>query len=152
MTTGVPFNERGGALRGVLDLAAGRYPSFLFGGSLGDLLPAFHFHEVSTADLAPKLEYLAENGYRTLNADEVAAYVRGAEPSKGRRVALCFDDAWSSLWTVAGPLLKKYGFTASAYAIPARIDDAAGCRPTADGAVPGASDSPFVTWPELRSL
>ena len=54
MTTGVPFEERGGKLRGVVDLAAGRYPSFLLGGPVGDLLPVFHFHDVTRADLEAK--------------------------------------------------------------------------------------------------
>jgi hypothetical protein len=62
MTARVPFAERGGRLRGVLDLATGCYPAFLFGGSLGDLLPAFHFHDVTREWLEPRLQYLVENG------------------------------------------------------------------------------------------
>jgi hypothetical protein len=159
MTTGVPFEERGGKLRGVVDLAAGRYPSFLLGGPIGDLLPVFHFHDVTRADLEAKLSFLADNGYRTVTAAEIAAYVRRETLLKGRFVGLCFDDAWASLWTMAAPLLKQHGMTAIAYAIPARIVDAAGCRatlddrPAADADVPHEPEgSPFVTWPELRRL
>jgi hypothetical protein len=153
MTTGVPFEERGGKLRGVLDLAAGRYPPFLFGGPVGDLLPVFHFHEVTRADLEPKLSFLAENGYRTVTSAEIAAYVRRETVLDGRFVGLCFDDAWTSLWTVAAPLLTRYGMTAITYAIPARIVDAADCRPTLDDDAPRTPEgSPFVTWPELRRL
>ena len=43
----IPFGERGGTARGLLDLATGCYPAFLFGGGLGDLLPVFHFHDVT---------------------------------------------------------------------------------------------------------
>ena len=39
---------------------------------------------------------------------------QGVDPG-ARRVALCFDDAWSSVITVAVPLLKKYGLTAITY-------------------------------------
>ena len=154
MTTRVPFAERGGALRGLLDLAAGRYPSFLFGASLGDVLPVFHFHEVTRAELEPQLAYLADGGYRSVDSDEIAAYVRQEAPAPaGRRVALCFDDAWASLWTVAAPLLKRYGLTAITYAIPARMSEAAQCRPTLEtGPEPAPAGSPFVTWPELRQL
>lgn len=134
----VPFDERGGALRGLLDVVCGRLPRFVFGGQVAaNILPAFHFHDVTTEELEPKLCHLAENGYRTVTADEMAAYARQEIRLDGPHVALCFDDAWASLSTVAAPLLKRYGLTAITYAIPARIEAAA----------PG-----FVTWPQLREL
>lgn len=153
----VPFSERGGRLRGVLDLAAGRYPSFLFGGSTGRLLPVFHLHEVSRAVLEPRLQFLAENGYRTVTTDAIARLVRDGKHPGPFTVALCFDDALASLWTVAMPMLRKYNFSAIAYAIPGRIVDADTTRPTLDDGGSTAehadlSDRPFVTWPELCAL
>lgn len=153
-SSGIHFDERGGALRGCLDLVAGRFPRFLFGGriTLG-LLPVFHFHDVTCEELEPQLRYLAENGYRTVRADEIAAHVAGTAPVPGAGVALCFDDAWASLWSVAAPLLKQYGLTAITYAIPARMVDADSCRSTiADAGGTSSTGSPFVTWPELRAL
>ena len=139
---GVPFGERGGALRGVFDAACGRLPRFIFGGRVAaEVLPVFHFHDVTPAELEPKLRFLAENGYRTTTADEIAAYVRREIRLDSPRVALCFDDAWTSLWTVAAPLLKRYGLTAITYAIPARIAEASACRPTIEEAG-AASDGP----------
>jgi hypothetical protein len=135
----IPFSERGGAARGCLDLLSGRFPAFVLGGAVGALLPVFHFHEVTRADLEPKLRHLAENGYCSVTADEIAAYVRGDLKLRERAVALCFDDAWTSLSSVAAPLLKQHGLTSIAYAIPARM--------TENGA-----GSPLVTWSELRAL
>ena len=135
----MPFSERGGTLRGCLDLFSGRFPAFVFGGSVGSLLPVFHFHEVMREDLEPKLRHLAENGYRSVTADEIAAYVRGDLKLGERAVALCFDDAWKSLATVAAPLLKQHGLTAIAYVIPGRMTDA-------------GVGSPLVTWSELEAL
>src|SRR5471030_3000425 len=139
MRARVPFAERGGRLRGVLDLATGCYPAFLFGGSLGDLLPAFHFHDVTREWLEPRLQYLVENGYRTVACDEIARFVVGGVRPVSRSVALTFDDAWASAWSVARPLLEQYGLRAILFAIPARIDDSGG-------------DSRFVTWAQLREL
>jgi peptidoglycan/xylan/chitin deacetylase (PgdA/CDA1 family) len=70
---------------------------------------------------------------------------------------LAFDDAWASLWLVVGPLLRKYGLRAVAYAIPSRVAEADRPRPTiADGPVDAqAADlaaNPFATWAELRAL
>jgi hypothetical protein len=136
----VPFSERGGKARGCLDLVSGRFPAFVFGGRAGALLPVFHFHEVTRADLEPKLRHLADNGYRSVISDEIAAYVRGELTLPARAVGLCFDDAWKSLATVAAPLLKQHGLRAITYAIPARITDN------------GERDSPFVTWSELAAI
>jgi hypothetical protein len=144
----VPFNERGGKLRGVLDAVSGRFPGFVFGGAVGsDTLPVFHFHDEPRDELEPKLRYLAENGYRTVRNDDIARFVHGSASFDDRRVALCFDDAWTSVWRVAAPLLKQYGLTAIVYAIPGRIEDAAACRSADDAGGP-----PFVTWAELRAL
>jgi hypothetical protein len=139
MTARVPFAERGGRLRGVLDLATGCYPAFLFGGSLGDLLPAFHFHDVTREWLEPRLQFLVDNRYRTVSCGEIARFVIDRARLEPRSVALTFDDAWESVWSVAMPLLKQYGLRAILFAIPARIRETAG-------------DSPFVTWTQLRDI
>jgi polysaccharide deacetylase len=154
MRSRVPFAERGGTLRGLLDLATGCYPAFLFGGSLSGVLPVFHFHEVTREWLSPRLQYLAENGYRTVTCDEIARLVvNGVDPGP-RAVALTFDDAWASVWTVAAPLLREYSLTAILFAIPDRVPEADTIRPSACaiGATGHESGPLFVTWPELRAL
>jgi peptidoglycan/xylan/chitin deacetylase (PgdA/CDA1 family) len=157
MAERIPFTERKTPWRGLLDLASGCYPRFLFGGGLGSWLPVFHFHEASREYLEPYLLYLAENRYRTVTSDAIAKFVRqGVHPGK-RAVAICFDDAWTSLWTVVAPLLKKYGLQAITYAIPGRVVDSEKLRPTLDdpGWEPESFDRsavPFATWGELRAL
>jgi hypothetical protein len=146
----IPFGETGGLVRGCLDLICGRFPLFVFGAPVGDLLPVFHFHDEPREALEPKLRHLADNGYRTVTADAIASFVRGDRTLDPRSVALCFDDAWASVWTDAGPLLKAYDLTAIVYAIPGRITEALACRPA--GAAGPPSGSPFMTWPELRTL
>ncbi len=139
MSARVPFAERGGRLRGLLDLATGCYPAFLFGGSLGSMVPAFHFHDVTRAALEPQLQHLVANSYRTIGCDEVARFVVDGVHPGPRSVALTFDDAWESVWSVALPLFRQLGLRGILFAIPARIGDAPG-------------DSPFVTWTQLREL
>jgi peptidoglycan/xylan/chitin deacetylase (PgdA/CDA1 family) len=139
-----------------LDLASGCYPAFLFGGAVGSSLPVFHLHESAEAVLEPRLRYLAENGYQTVTSDAIARLVRDGVHPGPRRVVLCFDDAWASLWTTAAPLLRRYGLTAVTFAIPARIADASSTRPTIeDGPLNADADrsaEPFATWAELRAL
>lgn len=133
----VPFAERGGALRGLLDVATGCYPAFLFGGSIGPQIPVFHFHDEPRAWLEPRLRYLADNGYRTITCDEIARFVvHGVSPGP-RAVGLTFDDAWASLWSEAFPLLQQLGLRATVFAIPGRVED---------------PDGKFVTWPQLSAM
>jgi hypothetical protein len=153
----VPFGERGGRVRGMLDVVAGRYPSFLFGGAVGDVLPVFHFHQVIPDELEPQLQYLAENGYRTVTSSAVTRLVRDGISPPARAVMLAFDDAWSTLWTVAAPLLRRYEMQAVTYAIPGRIRGAAAVRSTIDDGLrdPDTLDNapdPLATWPELKQL
>ncbi|OLC48271.1 MAG: hypothetical protein AUH43_10010 [Acidobacteria bacterium 13_1_40CM_65_14] len=149
MTPRAPFAERGGALRGLVDLATGCYPSFVFGGSLGGVLPVFHFHDVTREWLEPRLQYLVENGYRTVTCDEIARLVIDATSPGPRAVALTFDDGWASAWSVATPLLKQYQLKAILFAIPGRIVDGERLRSAESLAL---HDDPFVTWPELREM
>src|SRR3989442_13945844 len=149
MTPRAPFAERGGALRGLVDLATGCYPSFVFGGSLGGVLPVFHFHDVTREWLEPRLQYLVENGYRTVTCDEIARLVIDATSPGPRAVALTFDDGWASAWSVATPLLKQYQLKAILFAIPGRIVDGERLRSAESLAL---QDDPFVTWPELREM
>jgi peptidoglycan/xylan/chitin deacetylase (PgdA/CDA1 family) len=139
MSARVPFAERGGPVRGLLDLITGCYPAFLFGGAIGDQLPVFHLHEVTHEWLEPRLQFLAGNGYRTVTCDEIARFVVDGVRPAPRSIALTFDDAWASAYTVAYPLLKQYGMRAVLFAIPARIADE-------------GSSSSFVTWAQLREL
>jgi len=174
MSGHIPFTERNTPWRGVLDLATGCYPAFLFGGGLGRWLPVFHFHEAIPSRLEPYLAYLSENGYRTVTSEAIAAYVRRGIHPGPKSVVLCFDDAWASLWTVAAPLLRKHGFQAIAYVSPARVPDLAAPRLTygAGGTAPSlGTDSggtaatpsgsfqdvdhsavPFAAWCELQAL
>jgi hypothetical protein len=148
MSAKIPFQERKTRLRGVLDILGGSYPGFLFRQPVRDLLPVFHFHDVTQAYLEPYLAYLADNGYRTVTSDALGRFVRDGVRPGPRTVVLCFDDAWGSLWTVVAPLLRKYGLTAITYAIAGRVPDAEGPRPleAAEGT------NVLASWPELKAL
>lgn len=126
-------------LRGVVDLFSGCYPGFLFGGKLGDILPVFHFHDVTEEYLEPYFKYLAVNGYKTVTTDEMDRYIKGSISPGDKSVVLCFDDAWASVNSVVAPLLKKYELKAITYVAPSLIDDK-------------ALEGKFSTWAQLKEL
>lgn len=152
----VPFYEREHRFRRSLELCSGRFPGFLFGARCGNILPVFHFQEVTLPYLETYLVYLMENGYRTLHADEAAEVIQGKRGLKEPSVLLHFDNAWGSLWTVVAPLLRRYNMKAVAYAIPGRIQDSPHLRPVwgQPGHDPDVDRSlnPFCSWRELKEL
>lgn len=100
-----------------------RWPAFV----LGDVrpgadmeIPVFAFHQEPAELLAPMLEYLAANRYRTLTADEYLER-RGRTRGGEREVMLTFDDGHVSLFRDAFPALRKLGQKAVAYVVPGRI-------------------------------
>lgn len=157
-SNGIHFGDKKRPLRGLIDIATGRYPGFLFGGSIGTCLPAFHFHEAQQNALEPYFQHLAENRYQTVTCDEIRTYIRTGRSPSPRSVALCFDDAWASLWVVVEPLLRKYDLRAIAFVSPGRIKEADHARAQHDAAANMPSDKldrtdpMFCTWPELIQL
>jgi hypothetical protein len=146
----LPFQERKTPWRGILDLATGCYPAFAWGGPLGNIVPIFHFHDVSREGLEPYLQYLKQNGYRTVTSEAMSRWAcDGVHPGK-KSVVLCFDDAWASMWTVVTPLLERYEMSAITYVIPNRVADAPGVRDPA-GWTAGEGD-PLATWPEIKAM
>ncbi len=157
MSRRIPLAERKSPLRGALDLLSGAYPAFVMGGAVGRQLPVFHFHDVTPDHLEPYLRYLVENDYRTVTSEAVSHWVRDGVYPGERTVVLCFDDAWTSAWTVAAPLLHRHGLRAITFAIPGRTQEADRVRPTLNDASGPAdthdpSAAPFCTWPELQAL
>lgn len=88
-------------------------------------IPVLMYHHVSPSPglvtltpehFADQMRGLAEAGYRTLGADEFAAYLAG-KPVADRAVVLTFDDGYLDNWVYAHPVLKQYGFTALLFVV-----------------------------------
>jgi hypothetical protein len=126
-------------------LVTRRYPAFVHARRPCELreVPVFHFHEVQAATLEEQLEYLRRNGYTTLDVSEWLAHRSGSRTDARGRVVLSFDDGHVSLFRVAFPLLRRYGFRAVAFIcpglVPEPIED--------DGAARELCD-----WAELRQM
>jgi hypothetical protein len=102
-----------------------RYPGFILGSRCEHPteIPAFVFHEVSTDSFAPMLQFLVDNQYATLTADEYVERRLTKERNQTREVLLSFDDGHKSLYKVAFPALKQFGLKAVAYIVPGMIPE-----------------------------
>lgn len=68
-----------------------------------------------------QMAYLKEAGYTTLSLYQLEDYLHNRINLPGRAVVLTFDDGLKSVCRYAYPLLKQYGFHATAFIITSRI-------------------------------
>lgn len=135
------MNQFGRFWRSAERVSRTRYPAFIFGLSLSpDEIPIFTYHDVEHDAFASDLEFLRENGYRTLALEEYLSYrARRVRPAF-RSVLLTFDDARKSFVTVALPLLREFNAKAVLFAPSYWMSS----RSDTEGA------SLFMSWQQLR--
>jgi len=73
---------------------------------------------------AEQMEFLHDEGYQTLSADELIEFVSGTKTLASKSVMLTFDDGWLDNYLYAVPLLSRYQFKATFFIITARVDAA----------------------------
>jgi peptidoglycan/xylan/chitin deacetylase (PgdA/CDA1 family) len=83
-----------------------------------------------------QIRYLKENGYRVIGPEELAGFLDYRRPLPKNAVMISVDDGYRSIYDVAYPILKRYGFTATLFIY---IDYV------------GVS-SKAITWEQLREL
>jgi hypothetical protein len=142
------------------------YPDFIFQrhpNSIRGIIPVFVFHSVEAGKLTEQLEFLHDNNYRTLMADQLHDVLVGNSPVPDNAVVLTFDDGLGSMWTVAYPLLKKYGFQAISFLIPGLISEGTHDQPNLEDVWNGRallddianrdySQAPLATWKEISIM
>jgi hypothetical protein len=106
-----------------IGLTLQRYPSFVLSDRCQSLEmpPAFGLHAITGERLRPLLAFLAENRYRTLTMNEYVERRTLGRRERAHDVLLTFDDGHRSLYTDVFPLLRDYGFCATAYVVPGEI-------------------------------
>ena len=71
-------------------------------------------YSISAARFEEQLAWLKQAGYKSVSLDQIARKLKGlplaAWPEKP--ILLTLDDGYANSWTIGGPILKKYGFSA----------------------------------------
>jgi peptidoglycan/xylan/chitin deacetylase (PgdA/CDA1 family) len=68
---------------------------------------------VTKGDFEAQMKYLKENGFHIISLDQLLDFMDYKEQIPEKSVAITFDDAWGSIYDIAFPVLKKYGFPAT---------------------------------------
>jgi hypothetical protein len=146
-------------------LFLGNYPHFIYRKIPSvpkEIIPVFTFHYVEPGRFEAQMKYLAENNYKTLTADEFYNIISGRIEPIENAVLLTFDDGRGSLWSVAYPLLKKYGLHAVNFIIPHTIKEGNLRNPNLEDYWEGKASLeeiikrdeqiPFCTWNEIIEM
>lgn len=83
-----------------------------------------------------QMRFLKNNGYRVISPQELMGYLQYRSPLPQKAVMITVDDGYRSFYSVAFPILKKYGFTATMFVYTDFV---------------GVS-SKAITWKQLRDL
>lgn len=88
------------------------------------------------SDFEKQMKYLKENGYRVIPLSHLEEFLDGKRDLPKRSVVITVDDGYKSFYTVAFPILIKYGFPATLFIYTDYI-----------GTGPGS-----LSWAELREM
>jgi len=147
------------------DIIRGKYPAFIYGKKISARdIPAFCFHGVEPEPFEAMLNYLQDNDYTNITSEDLGVILLQKKNEKFRNpVCITFDDGVASMWTTAYPLLKKYGFRATVFLIPERIQSNPSRLPNLEDVWAGKATEeelharsqgryPFATWEEIREM
>jgi peptidoglycan/xylan/chitin deacetylase (PgdA/CDA1 family) len=70
---------------------------------------------MTTSAFDLQMKYLKDNGYRVISMSELLGFLNYRHPLPRRSVVISIDDGYKSVYDIAYPILKKYGFTATLF-------------------------------------
>ena len=74
-------------------------------------------YSINVADFEAQLQALADAGYTTVSFDELYDYVTTGAELPEKPIVITFDDGYMNNYTLAFPILEKYGMKATIFAI-----------------------------------
>ena len=83
-----------------------------------------------------QMRYLHNHGYRIISPEQLLAFLEYREPLPKKAVMITIDDGYRSVYDVAYPILKKYGYSATLFIYTNYV---------------GVS-SKAITWKQLQEL
>ena len=76
---------------------------------------------VSVADFDAQMSYLQQAGYSPVTGAQLFKALFYNKPLPPKPILLTFDDGYLDNYTVAAPILKKYGFTGTFYIVSEKV-------------------------------
>lgn len=70
---------------------------------------------ITQNDFKVQMKYLKDNGYHVITLDQLLGFLDYQEQIPEKSVVITFDDGWISVYDIAFPILKEYGFPATIF-------------------------------------
>jgi peptidoglycan/xylan/chitin deacetylase (PgdA/CDA1 family) len=70
---------------------------------------------ITQDDFKAQMKYLKDNGYHVITLNQLLGFLDYREQIPEKSVAITFDDGWISIYDIAFPILKEYGFPATIF-------------------------------------
>ncbi len=88
-------------------------------------------------DFDRQMAYLKENGYHTINTDQLYNYMVNGEALPENPILITFDDGYEDNYQHAYPILKKYGFTGTIFVITDFVNN---------------NQPNYLTWDQIKEM
>jgi peptidoglycan/xylan/chitin deacetylase (PgdA/CDA1 family) len=109
--------------------------------------PGFRRYSVSPGRFRAQMRFLARRKYHAVSLSTLAAWREAGTMPPARTVAITFDDGFRSCVEVAGPILKKFGFSATFFIVAGEVG---ACSSWLTGEL--GIELPLADWSALRNL
>jgi peptidoglycan/xylan/chitin deacetylase (PgdA/CDA1 family) len=96
-------------------------------------VPVLSYHNLSPAEsrkmtvsqemFEQQMRFLKEKGYRVISLDQFFDFLEFKTPLPPKSVVITIDDGWRSMYEIAFPVLKKYGYPATLFICTDMITD-----------------------------
>ncbi len=96
-------------------------------------VPVLTYHNLSPAESSKmtvsqemferQMRLLKEKGYRVISLDQFFDFLEFKAPLPPKSVVITIDDGWRSMYEIAFPILKKYGYPATLFICTDMITD-----------------------------
>jgi hypothetical protein len=118
-------------------------------------VPAYFHHQIDAREFTKICREITQRGFQTLKFSQLL----DGSPIDGSALLLTMDDGWSSVWSVAFPIAKRYGIHFTLFVVPDLMEITSECRPTLyDGLDPASlvmrdmGPRRWLTWGEIWAM
>ena len=108
---------------------------------------------ISLSEFQSHLSYIYENGWEAVSTTRIVNWLNLNLPLPKRAIAIHFDNGWLDTFSVALPVLKAFGMTATSFVITSGATAAsegkiAPFRTSTEGKI----QKPCITWKQVEQL
>lgn len=107
---------------------------------------------IGAAALRRQLDYLVAEGWEVISTSRLVDWLEQGVSIPQRAIVLHFDNGWLDTYTVAWPILREYGLTATCYLISALAAATEGEPVAVSTSTEGAVAKPGLSWQQAAEL